>query len=43
MRELEVTLLTLEKQLMYDRMNDFKTILSKDFLEFAPSGKVYNT
>ncbi|MGG3623131.1 DUF4440 domain-containing protein [Bacillus gobiensis] len=42
MRELEVTLLSLEKQLMHYRIKDFKTILSEDFREFGTSGKVYD-
>jgi hypothetical protein len=40
--ELEAMLLTLEKQLMYYRIKDFKTILSEDFREFGTSGKVYD-
>lgn len=42
MIELETTLLTLEKQLMYYRLHDFETILSEDFIEFGTSGKVYD-
>ncbi|MBS4207550.1 DUF4440 domain-containing protein [Bacillus sp. FJAT-50079] len=42
MRELEATLLTLEKQLMHARLKDYKTILSEEFCEFGTSGKVYD-
>lgn len=42
MIELETTLLNLEKQLMYYRLNDFETILSEDFIEFGTSGEVYD-
>ena len=42
MRDLETTLLNLEKQLMYYRLHDFETFLTEDFIEFGTSGEIYD-
>lgn len=34
--------LHLEKTLMYGRSDDFKELLSNDFVEFGTSGRIYN-
>lgn len=45
MKELEYRVdyfLHLEKTLMYGRLDDFKELLSNDFVEFGTSGRIYN-
>ncbi len=42
MKDVEEMFLQLEKQLMYYRTEDFKQLLSEDFMEFGNSGMVFD-
>lgn len=42
MRDRVAYFLHLEKTLMYGRSDDFKELLSDDFVEFGTSGRIYN-